>query len=128
MLKFVILLSRIQSQDLHYHNPYICIMPAHFFFSLSNNVIIKLDAIDILHFFIVIPCEVGVGECLRSIGGKFLIGKSRNVPLVEIGTLDIDIREGIDRGIRDECVRDGSHSKFDIFVEGSMRAIWVGPL
>lgn len=82
MLKLVILLSRIQSQNLHYNNPYICIMPAHFFFCLSNNVIIELDAINVLHFFIIIPCEVGVRECLRSIGGKFLIGKSRNVPLV----------------------------------------------
>lgn len=81
-------------------------MPVQLILSLSDNVIIKLDAINVLHFLIIIPCKIGIRKCLRSIGGKFLIGKSRNVSLVEIGTLDVDISEGINSGIRDECVRD----------------------
>ena len=102
-------------------------MFVHFLLSLSNNVVIKLDAIDILHFLIVISRKISIRKRLRSICYKFLISKSRNVPFVEVGALHIDISEGIDGGIRDESVRNGSHSEFDIFVECSMWAVWIGP-
>lgn len=82
MLELVILLSCLQSKDLHNHNTYICIMFVHFLLSLSNNVVIKLDAIYIFHFFIIISCEIRIRKCLRSIRYKFLVSKSRNVSLV----------------------------------------------
>lgn len=57
-------------------------MFAHFLFSLSNNVVIKLDTIYILHFFIVISCEIGIRKCLRRIRYEFLVGKSRDISLI----------------------------------------------
>ena len=47
---------------------------------------------------------------------------------VQVGTLDVDIGEGIDGGVRHEAVGDGSQSDLYIFVEGLVRTVGVGPL
>lgn len=47
---------------------------------------------------------------------------------VQVGALDVDVGEGIDGRVRHEAVGDRSQSDLQVFVEGLVRTVGVGPL